>query len=469
MKKRNLISLIGGIVMSLAIGVALVGCGKEETTTTVSNLPTEAAVLPTSEYSGNVTCHDPSVYYDKATKKYYAFGTHFSVVSSDDLINWKQVASENAPNTLFGTGNWASVLTASTALAGTAAGSTWAPSVIYLKGKYYMYYSLTTAFGANTSVIARVESDSVTGPYSNDTVIVESVTTTESSHPNCIDPEVFTDKNGTLWMVYGSFSSGIYIKELDATGMPVSDGWGTRIWYKGYSSGVEGPYIFYNEATGYYYLMVSEGDLNSNYNMRVARSENPDGPYVDLSGEEVTGSSVAGVKIAGNYKFNGGSNKVALGHNSVIEVDDTYYVVCHVRNAVSGSHHLEVHQLYFNEDGWPVMNPNRYSGEVRGLITMEEAAGTYDVVVHSTETVDTIVASVQYTFAADGSITDESGASAGTWSVTDDYYVTIKLNNVEYKGVLAPAWRDYGETKGIYCMTAINSTGYTPLWANAAD
>ena len=40
----------------------------------------------------------------------------------------------------------------------------------------------------------------------------------------------FYDKDGTLWMVYGSFFGGIYIKELDKNGLPVEDGYGKLLW-----------------------------------------------------------------------------------------------------------------------------------------------------------------------------------------------------------------------------------------------
>ena len=44
---------------------------------------------------------------------------------------------------------------------------------------------------------------------------------TYGMYPNCIDPTVFYDEQGNLWMTYGSFSGGIYILPLvEETGMP---------------------------------------------------------------------------------------------------------------------------------------------------------------------------------------------------------------------------------------------------------
>ena len=33
--------------------------------------------------------------------------------------------------------------------------------------------------------------------------------------PNVVDPAVFYDQQERLWMIYGSYSGGIFVKELD--------------------------------------------------------------------------------------------------------------------------------------------------------------------------------------------------------------------------------------------------------------
>lgn len=445
----------------------------------------------------DVSVHDPSIFYDEASSTYYAFGTHFAVASSTDLINWTQVASDNQPQVLYGnemmSGSYSSFpaaiaetvnLVRPTTSGENAITTTWAPDVEYYNGKYYMYYSLTRGFGLQQSAIARVEADNVTGPYTNNTPIINSVT--DTSGPNCIDPELFYDKDGGLWMVYGS-QWGIYILELynegENWGLPKPDqGFGKQLW--GGGGNQEGPFIFYNEETGYYYLTVSYGALMTTYNMRVARSENPDGPYVDITNTDmatVTGA-VGGNKLAGNYVMGeaySGAGYAAIGHNTVIEVDGEYFVVAHARrqsglgNGVTAGHNLYVFQLYFNEDGWPVMNPNRYAGESLGTgMTAEKLAGTYDVVVHSEGTTVNFVQSVAYTFNADGTITDAQEANVGTWALSEDYYVTITLGSgdsaVAYKGVATPCWdmyvRDYTQQFATFSFTATSSAGRS-LWA----
>jgi arabinan endo-1,5-alpha-L-arabinosidase len=42
--------------------------------------------------------------------------------------------------------------------------------------------------------------------------------------PNVVDPNTFFDKDGKLWMIYGSYSGGIFILEMDATtGLPLPE------------------------------------------------------------------------------------------------------------------------------------------------------------------------------------------------------------------------------------------------------
>ena len=180
-----------------------------------------------------VVVHDPSIFYDEVTNKYYAFGSHFAVASSTDLVIWHQEVEENEPQKLFGTKDFRSVLIKSDEFNGRDGNinSTWAPDVIKHGDKYYMYYALTSAFGKGKSCIGRVSSDNVLGPYSNEEVLIYSHDLWWEE-PNAIDPELFFDKNGKLWMVYGSYFAGIYILELhnsgEKFGLPINEGFGKK-------------------------------------------------------------------------------------------------------------------------------------------------------------------------------------------------------------------------------------------------
>jgi len=147
--------------------------------------------------------------------------------------------------------------------------------------------------------------------------------------PNCIDAQIIQDvESGRIFMDYGSFWEGIFLLELDpATGLPfanvdsadpdyelktapglnIANRGGTYITAepldarrtKGgngptnqrYHVGIEGPHIFHNENTGYYYLIVAYGYNNGSYNMRVGRSKSVTGPYYDYNGFDMVTSS----------------------------------------------------------------------------------------------------------------------------------------------------------------------------------
>ena len=87
--------------------------------------------------------------------------------------------------------------------------------------------------------------------------------------------------SGKLWMVYGSYSGGMFILEMDeATGKPVpGQGYGRHL-AGGDHGAIEGGYMLYSPESGYYYLFMSFGGLaaNDGYNIRIARSRIPPGP-----------------------------------------------------------------------------------------------------------------------------------------------------------------------------------------------
>ena len=464
MKNRLLALTAAGISVAAAFLMGACGGGGSSKTE------------PDIEITENAYVHDPSVFYDEKSGTYYAFGSHFAVASSTDLVNWHQETTDGVSGAtmLYGTSNWRSVLAKSDALVGGKE-NTWAPDVEYYNGKYYMYYSLTRGFGGPVSVIGRVESDNVLGPYSNEVIIVDGASSTSLNKPNCIDPELFYDKDGGLWMVYGSYYGGIYMLELynegENWGLPKPDQgeFGKLVWSTPGSTVVEGPFVFYNEDTGYYYLVTSYGDLSKDYNLRVARSTNPNGPYLDLSGTDVSGnSSTCNIyKLAGNYFLGDSEGIAAIGHGSIVEKDGEFFSVSHSRRedgngGVTAAHSMWTAKLLFNEDGWPLLTPCRYTGEEARTFSKRDVAGTYDLLFFINTTTATFEHSTEYTFNANGTI-DQGGNQVGTFSVSGSY-ITVTLNGVDYKGALADCWNTYTDEGGAICISAVSGLA-TTIWA----
>lgn len=54
---------------------------------------------------------------------------------------------------------------------------------------------------------------------------------------------------------------------------------------------------------GYYYLFLAYGSLSVEYNTRVCRSKNIDGPYVDIHGNSAMGSAQLYPILTAPYRF----------------------------------------------------------------------------------------------------------------------------------------------------------------------
>ncbi|MBR6286986.1 MAG: family 43 glycosylhydrolase [Bacteroidaceae bacterium] len=423
-------------------------------------------------------------------------------------------------------------------------GNMWAPDIIYNPhmGKWCMYLSLN---GDNwASVIVLLTASSPTGPYTYEAPIVfggfngqsytqggttrsvdyrltdlELVLGRQSSlpsryrtgswgtyYPNCIDPCVFFDEEGELWMSYGSWSGGIYMLKLDRnTGLrdytvtypgtgtspnaaATSDAYFGKKIAGGYYVSGEGSYI--QRIGDYYYLFMSYGFYSpeGGYEMRVFRSSSPDGPYVDGNGVSALftsyvlnyGPSAAtnrGMKLMGAMNGWGRMSvgECAQGHNSaIVDTEGNAFLVCHTKfNNGTVMHQVRVHQLFQNERGWLVAAPFRHTAvettqsqiDTTRLFTADEVAGTYSMLVHSYRLDHKNHAEalpVKVHLSADGRV---SGDTSGTWEFTRDgqSYVKIVLSGTTYYGVVCrQTVHGYSAMKA-RCITVV-SDGGVPVW-----
>lgn len=454
---------------------------------------TRAQDAPAPSLTRNASVHDPSIV--RAGDTYYVFGSHFAAASSTDLMNWTQIATSPAVgNALVNNPRE----TFRDALAWANTDTFWAPDAIRLAdGRYYYYYCACQG-DAPRSALGLAVADSITGPYADAGIMLRSGMWGQASpdgtvydatrHPNVVDPSVFFDQGGRLWMVYGSYSGGIFILELnpaDGRLLP-NQGYGKKL-IGGNHARIEAPYIIYSPETRYYYLFVSYGGLaaDGGYNMRVGRSRAPDGPYLDASGRDLTtvagapgtlfdDASIAphGVKLMGGFQFlpiagepsSSTQGYVSPGHNSVYRHPDTgqYFLVFHTRFVGRGEQHeVRVHQLWFNSDGWPVVAPHRYAGERISRTVTAQIAGDYKLINHGKAITATPNRSTVVTLAADGSI---SGASSGQWQLAHDHDATLTLGGSTYRGVFVRQWNE-DQRVWVRAFTAVSSDGVT-VWGS---
>lgn len=503
-----------------------------------------------SMFSGTAVCaaknrvsvHDPSVFKDPATGTYYVFGSHIDAAKTNDLQNWTLFTNgyKTPDNAEFG--NLSENLKKAFEWCGEdledciGGYAIWAPDVIYnpdyinadgSKGAYMMYFCASSTY--IRSVICFATSKNAEGPYTfGDTLIYSGFTENDSFatsqtknvnrkytstnideliadgqvtfntawfnnsnfnnqlFPNAIDPTIYYDTNGKMYMCYGSWSGGIFTLEIDpatgrcihpktgqtADGRMVDSYFGTKI-SGGYGKSGEGPFIEYNPDTGYYYLWVTYGGLvaTGGYNMRVFRSESPLGPFTDAAGrnavlESSTALDTIGLKVMGNYKFSTlDTAYMAPGHNSVLRDDDgKWYLFNHTRfNGGTEYHEVRVHSMQFNAEGWPVVAPNEYSGDEIDQLgyNSSDIAGTYEFINHGNDTGSKIYESSLITLTPDGKIT---GSATGTWyQDTDSADAVISIDGQRYSGKFLAA-KDEKGTK-VMSFTAVGNNNQT-VWGN---
>ena len=429
-------------------------------------------------------------------------------------------------------------------------GDQWAPDIIYnphMK-KWCYYLSLNGDYWA--SVVVLMTSDSPEGPFTYQAPIVfsgfdgqtrsgksvnykdtdlEIVLGTQSSlpsryrtnqwgsyYPNSIDPCVFFDEEGELWMTHGSWSGGIFILKLDKnTGLrdytytysgtgtspnasATSDAYfGKKIAGGAYVSG-EGSYI--QHIGKYYYLFMSYGGFgpNDGYEMRVFRSEKPDGPYTDASNNNPIytswrlnyGKGAAtnmGMKLIGAMNHWGlmTVGECAQGHNSACQDDmGRTFLVSHTKfNDGTIGHQIRVYQLFVNKFGWLCTAPFQFDGETttdEDIATTQpfspaDIEGDYHIIIHPykldhnkyEEATPTIVH-----LSADGKVTGND--YTGTWKYTDEgaSYFQIQLKEsgstttVTYNGVVTEQTLEGSNAKAL-CFTTVCSGGTAsgvPCW-----
>lgn len=471
--------------------------------------------IKTAKIEAGVSVHDPSIY--KVDGKYYIFGSHMSTAVSEDLRTWTSLGDGYKVKDQI----YFELMANEEAFAYSGSKKSliptddrkwhvWAPDVIYNEetGLYYLYFCTTSTW--NASNLCYATSENIEGPYEWKGALIYSGFTAETldatdvteyvdrdtakdryikksneynfnKFPNAIDPTVLYDGEGRLWMVYGSWSGGMYLLELDkATGevihpeedeaKRVDPYFGKRL-LGGNHSSIEAPYILYDEESGYYYLFVSYGGLTreGGYQIRVFRSETIDGDYVDMNGEYPMDTNNPehypyGLKLSGNYFLPSLEMAyMATGHNSAfVDEDGKKYVVNHTRfDNKTEEHEPRVHQFIVNEEGWPCMLPYATDGETVSGSGYDKGAvaGRYYVINQGTA-IDAEIAQPFILYL------DESGkvfgdGVEGSWEMKDGTcYMKVSYGGKDYSGVFC----QMNDEAGTQVMTFSAVGGNESVW-----
>ena len=272
---------------------------------------------------GQIGIHDPSTV-TECDGKYYTYGTGGNPLVSDDGWTWRR-----------------GVVPARTGAA---------PDVIHIGDRYYMYISGVTMIWSKTldplsPDYKWQDGGSIVGKESPDDFM------------NPIDPGAFLDPNtGRLWLTYGSYFGYIRVAELDPkTGKRLHPNQQPP----NIGINLEATTMIYHD--GWYYLLGTHGSCcrgaESGYNIRVGRSKNVTGPFLDDDGVDM-------IEGGGKLLITSSGRFVGPGHFGLMDLGDgvqKFSMHWEADLDRGGASVLDIRPLLW-KDGWPVAGENMKEG-----------------------------------------------------------------------------------------------------------
>ena len=282
------------ILVTLAICCALSGCSNSGTPGAASATPpvasTATVLLGSYPLLGDTSpVRDPSIVREGAT--YYLFasdpaqpdaGGYLPIRCSSDTITWSACGHvfPKLPT-------WVSQTV-------PGAYNLWAPDISYFNHSYHLYYAASTFYSQVSAIgLATTPTLDPTSPnykWADQGIVINS---TLGDDFNAIDPNIFIEDDGSVWLTYGSFWTGIKQRSIEpVTGMLSADSTVYSLARRPLlDHAVEGASLVHHGS--YYYLFISTGHcceanyLDDDYEEAVGRSTSLHGPFLDTTGVDL--------------------------------------------------------------------------------------------------------------------------------------------------------------------------------------
>lgn len=274
--------------------------------------------------------HDPSALLDSDKLWIVSGSSAVSVRTTTDLVN---VVDE---------GQILQELPAWVATEVPDAQSIWSPELVHFNGFYHLYYAVST-LGSSRSCVGHATSDvlAVASTWSDRGPVICSKTTDDY---NAIDPNVLITSDGSAWLAFGSYLSGIKIARLDSTGEQLSSEPVTIAARPDAGGALQAPALA--EREGFYYLFVSFG-AEASHRLMLGRATAIEGPYLDQSGTPLLEGGGSPL-LEPDTRFRG------PGSNDVFQIGAQHYSVYHAYDQENAPRRtLRLATLKWASDGWP--------------------------------------------------------------------------------------------------------------------
>jgi arabinan endo-1,5-alpha-L-arabinosidase len=309
-------------------------------------------ILPLEESaSRGISTRDPSSIV-KCKDEYWVFYTGRGVPSyhSIDLVKW-----ESGPAVFKAAPEWVARIVPENRNM-----QYWAPDIIKLGDRYLLYYSVSS-FGKMTSAIGlatnpALDPDDPAYQWTDQGFVVR---TQDGDGYNAIDPCVFHDSDGSLWLTFGSYWSGIKLIQLDPqTGKRMASD--SKLFSIAHNESIEASYLCRHD--DYYYLFVNWGSCcqgpKSTYNIRIGRSKSVTGPYLDRAGVDMLNSGGSLFLATTNGPL------IGPGHAGTLKAQGKDWFTSDFEGdlRMNGKATLAIMPLHWNADGWPDATVNDVKG-----------------------------------------------------------------------------------------------------------
>lgn len=340
--------LPGPILLAISTGLTI---AHAQTPVGRSSPQSSFPVLPLEQSaSRGIVTRDPSSIV-KCNNDYWVFYTGRGVPSyhSTDLVKWERgpAVFKTAPEWIAKT------------VPENRDMSYWAPDIIKVGNRYLLYYSVSS-MGKMTSAIGLATNPTLdpsdpSYKWTDEGMVVRTQENQQGDAYNAIDPAVFQDRDGSLWMAFGSHWTGLKLIQLDPrTGKRLSPD--SKMTSLAYNESIEAAYLCRNE--DYYYLFLNWGTCcqgpKSTYNIRIGRSKTITGPYLDKAGVDLMhrGGSVFLATTNGPL--------IGPGHAGTLNAEGKTWFTSDFEGALrmDGKATLAIMPLRWNPDSWPEATVN---------------------------------------------------------------------------------------------------------------
>ncbi|GES57485.1 arabinan endo-1 [Aspergillus terreus] len=315
---------------------------------------------------GHLAVHDPNIVHNNGAYYMFRGGVHVPILKATSLDGpWQRIGT---------------VLDGPSLIKKENRTRPWAPTTVEYNGRFYCFYTVSR-HGSRNSAIGVASTDAIEGSWTDHGAVINTDKGPHSqiwpyTESNAIDASFITDQqSGKPYLLYGSFWHGIYQVPLATDLLSVENPDHPDAKNLAYVPDqkvkpIEGSFMSYREP--YYYLWFSHGKCcrflgkgfpvaGKEYSIRVGRSKNVRGPFVDKNGVSLLegGGTVVYDSNRGVVYAPGG---VGVLSGNATDPDILYY---HYLNTSVGFTDADAH-LGWNYlgyvDGWPEARASKNAG-----------------------------------------------------------------------------------------------------------